>query len=543
MRRFASVWLPAWPIERMRRADPDAVPDEHPFALVEAGARGIVVAAANSHARAEGIRPGQSLADARAVFPGLLTRKIERGKDRAALLALTRWSGRYGPARNIDGDNSLWIDVTGVAHLFGGEHRLMADLVGRLRSFGLTTRASLADTAVAAAALARFAPLGAEGFAIAPTAHMREALSRLPVEALGLEDSAVLLLKRLGLRRIGQLYDLPRAALARRFQALGTRRQTKNPAGLSGPVLAGTVLARLDAALGSAPEARRALTETPRPLVRRIFSEPLISAEGIESAAAELAVDLCRMLDQAAKGARRLRLCLYRVDGTVAEVRAGTSRPCREPGHLLQLLTPKVSTIDAGFGIDALTLEATGLEPLDPMQVTLSAGPEKDAGVDPAILIDKLANHLGAERVFRLASCGSHIPERAEVRISALTGKKPSGAGDPAASRPRDTIPRPPLLFTRPEPITVLAEVPEGPPARFTWRRVSHTVAKAEGPERIEPEWWCALGVSAKPAPRPRDYYRIEDDRGGRYWVFREGLYDRDTKAGAPVWYVHGLFG
>ncbi len=540
MKRFASVWLPAWPIERMRRADPGAVPDERPFALVEAGARGILIAAVNLPARAEGIRPGQSLADARAVFPGLLTRKIERDKDRAALLALTRWSGRYGPARNLEGDSGLWIDVTGVPHLFGGERGLMSDLVGRLRAFGLTVRAGLADTSAAATALARFAPLGGEGFAIAPGGRMREALAGLPVEALGLEDDAVLLLKRLGLRRIGQLYDLPRAALTRRFRAFGSgRRQIKNPAGI-----AGTVLARLDAALGSAPEARHALAEATRHLARRIFSEPLISAEGIEAAVAELAADLCRMLDQTGSGARRLRLCLYRVDGTVAEVRAGTSSPSREPGHFLQLLAPKVSNLDAGFGVDALTLEATGFEPFDPVQVELAAGLGEDADTDPAILIDKLANRLGAERVFRLASYGSHIPERAEVRIPALKGKKSSGArsGEAAVVHPGTTM-RPPLLFATPEPITVLAEVPEGPPARFTWRRVSHTVARAEGPERIEPEWWRALGHSADPPPRPRDYYRIEDDRGGRYWVFREGLYDRNPEARPPVWYMHGLFG
>lgn len=542
MRRFASVWLPAWPIERMRRADPDAVPDDRPFALVEAGTHGIIIAAVNLLARGEGIRPGQSLADAKAIFPGLLTRKIERDKDRAALLALTRWSGRYGPARNSDGDKGLWIDITGVPHLFGGEHRLMADLVGRLRAFGLTVRAGLADTTLAAAALARFAPVGREGFAIAPAGRMQDAIAGLPVEALGLDDDSVLLLKRLGLRRIGQLYSLPRAALARRFRDLGpARRRIKNAAGL-----AGVVLARLDAALGRAPEARNALVEAPRPLTRRIFSEPLISSEGIESAVAELAADLCRMIDQSADGVRRLQLCLYRVDGTVAEVRTGTSRPCREAAHLLQLLAPKISAIDAGFGIDALTLEATSLEPLDPMQVTLSAALETDAAADPAQLIDKLANRLGADRVVRLAPCGSHIPERAEVRISALNGKECSGAKSGTAAALRSygsaTQLRPPLLLAPPEPITVLAEVPEGAPARFTWRRVSHTVIRAEGPERIEPEWWRALGPLAKP-PGPRDYYRIEDDRGGRYWVFREGLYNRESEAGPPVWYMHGLFG
>ncbi len=524
----------------MRRADPGAVPGERPFALVETGARGILIAAVDPLARSEGIRPGQSLADARAAFPSLSTRRIERRKDRAALLALARWSSRYGPARNTDGENGLWIDVTGVAHLFGGEHRLMADLADRLRAFGLTARAGLADTVAAAAALARFAPLEAKGFAIAPAGRMQDALARLPVEALGLEDEAVLLLKRLGLRRIGQLYDLPRAALARRFQALGkARRRTTDPAGM-----AGTVLTRLDAALGRTPEARYALAETPQPLARRIFSEPLMSSEGIESAVAQLAADLCRMLDRSGEGARRLRLCLYRVDGTVAEARAGTSRPCREPHHLLQLLAPKISGLDAGFGIDAVTLAATGLEPLDPEQAALAAGLEQDARADPALVIDRLANRLGAERVFRLAPCGSHIPERAEVRVPALAAKARPGTSPPGqtAPRPCGAIVRPPLLFATPEPITALAEVPEGPPARFTWRRVSHTVARAEGPERIEPEWWRTLGSTARP-PRPRDYYRIEDDRGGRYWVFREGLYDRDPEAGSPVWYMHGLFG
>jgi len=541
MRRFVFVWLPAWPIERMRRANPEAVPDDRPFALVEAGSHGIVIAAANAQARAEGIRPGQSLADARAIYPGLLTRKIERRKDRAALFALARWSGRYGPARNVEGENGFWIDITGVAHLFGGERQLMADLVSRLRAFGLTVRAGLADSIAAAAALARFARLGTEGFAIAPAGHMREALRDLPVEALGLADETILLLKRLGLRRIGQLYDLPRPALARRFRSLAPgRRKVKNST-----ELAGAVLARLDAALASAPEARHALPETRRAIVRRIFSEPLISSEGIESAVADLAASLCRMLDQAGRGARRVRLCFYRVDGTVAEVRAGTSRPCREPKHLLQLLTPKLPEIDAGFGVDVLTLEATALELLDPLQGRLSAGLEEWTEADTAQLIDRVSNRLGAERVFRLVPYESHIPERAEVRIPALMAKDPrekQGAERSKVSHISTTSLRPPLLLAIPEPITVLAEVPEGAPARFTWRRVTHTVVKAEGPERIEPEWWRMLGPLARP-PGPRDYYRIEDDRGGRYWVFREGLYDRDPEAGPPVWYMHGLFG
>jgi protein ImuB len=542
MKRFASVWLPAWPIERMRRGDPAAVPDDRPFALAEPGARGILITAVNARARAAGIRPGQSLADARAIFPALLTRRAERARDRAALVRLARWSARYGPARNSEGEDGLWIDVTGVAHLFGGEDRLMADLVARLGAFGLTARAALADTAVAAAALARFGNPGASRFLVAPPGATRQALASLPVEALGLDDDSVVLLKRLGLRRIGQLYDIPRAALARRFRDLGRSGKKRAP-----DSLAGAVLGRLDLALGLAPEARPALTETPSFLARRIFAEPLISAEGLKSAVAELAGGLCRELDQAAAGARRLRLSLYRVDGTVAEVRAGLSKPSRDPRHLLRLLSEKMSAIDAGFGIDALVLEAIGVEPLDAVQEALTAGLGPDPCADAASLVDRLANRLGPKRVLRLVPRESHIPERAEARVPALDVRqgKPERSAPSGAPSPLPKAARPPLLFASPEPITVMAEVPEGPPAWFTWRRVHHVVAKAEGPERIEPEWWRILGPAARrqESLRPRDYYRIEDDRGGRFWVFREGLYGREAETGPPLWYIHGLFG
>lgn len=535
MRRFAFVWLPAWPIERMRRADPHGVPSDRPFGLVETGAHGIQLTAVNAMARAAGIHPGQSLADARAILPALATRKAERAQDQRALVHLSRWSGRYGPVRNTEGNSGLWIDVTGVAHLFGGEHRMMADLAHRLHSFGLTARAGLADTPGAAAALARFAPLKQETFAIAPPGCMQEALAPLPVEALSLAGDAILLLKRLGLRRIGQLYDLPRAALARRFQTVGKGRgQVKRAAGM-----AGEVLTKLDLALGLSPDARSGLIEPPSHLVRSLFTEPLISAEGISSALESLAGDLCRMLDQAAIGARRLHLCLYRADSTMAEVWAGTSRPSREPKHLITLMADKVSNLDAGFGIDAMTLAATAVEPLDAVQTALASKLEPNARADPAPLIDKLSNRLGPERVFRLIPVESHIPERAEIRVPALRAR-PTGNAQPPI-----THMRPSLLFPAPELITVLATVPDGPPAWFTWRRLSHTVARSEGPERIEPEWWHLIGRkgSFEQSLRPRDYYRIEDDHGGRYWVFREGLYEREAEVGAPRWYMHGVFG
>ena len=555
MKRIVSVWLPAWPIERLRRAEPNAVPDDRPFALVASGAHGVILTAVNRRASVAGVRVGQSLADARAALPGLLTRLAEPAQDRAALLALARWSGRYGPARNVDGEDGLWIDVTGVAHLFadreprgerakeGGEARLLADLLRRLDAFGVTARAGLADTPGAGFALARFAPQRDGRAVIAPAGGMRTALAGLPVEGLRLEVEAVILLKRLGLRRIGQLYELPRAALARRFRTLPGAR--KAAAGSS--AMADTVLTRLDQALGRVPEPQRSLADPPPHLVRRVFSEPLVSAAGIETAVAELATDLCALLDGAAEGARRLRLCLYRADGTATEARAGTSTPCREPQHIVKLLAEKLSSLDAGFGIDALTLEATAVEPLAAVQPALPVRLEEGARADPAPLIDRLANRLGPERVFRLAACESHIPERAERRVPVLTRSPASSPAVPLPWPPRLAL-RPPFLFQAPEPIAVVAEVPEGPPVRFTWRRVSHRVAKAAGPERLAPEWWRALARASgadedTAAPRPRDYYCLEDDRGARYWVFRDGLYSREAEERAPVWYMHGLFG
>ena len=534
----------------MRRAEPHAAPDDRPFALVATGAHGVTITAVNRRAGAEGVRVSQSLADARAALPGLLTRLAEPARDRAALLALARWSGRYGPARNVDGEDGLWIDITGVAHLFAnrerrgaraadsGEAGLLADLVRRLSAFGLTARAGLADTPGAAFALARFAPPGQGRAVIAPAGGTHTALAGLPVEALRLEVETVILLKRLGLRRIGQLYDLPRAALARRFRALPGPRQ----AAAGSSAMSDTVLTRLDQALGRVPEPQRSLAEPPVHLVRRVFSEPLVSAAGIEAAVAELATELCALLDDAAEGAGRLRLCLYRADGTVAEIRAGTSGPCREPRHILKLLAEKLSSLDAGFGLDGLTLEATSVERLAAMQPTLAARLEEGDRADPALLIDRLANRLGAERVFRLAACESHIPERAERRVPAFAR---APADLPAAPRPAL---RPPFLFPAPEPIAVVAEVPDGPPVRFTWRRLSHRVTKATGPERIAPEWWRPLARASgaeeeAAAPRSRDYYCLEDDRGARYWVFRAGLYSREAEEGPPVWYMHGLFG
>lgn len=560
---------------------------EKPFALIESGAHGLVLSAVNAPAWMEGLRPGLALADTRAALPALGTAPSEPEHDRTALAALTLWAGRYGPSRNIEGSDGLWIDTSGVAHLYGDEAQMLDDLVARLARAGLTARAGLADTTGAAFALARFAARRSTPARIAPPDATRDALAALPVAALRLPAEAILLLQRLGLARIGQLYGLPREALAQRFRSAPSRHGcTTSGSGKrerQATLIAGTVLARLDQALGIAPEPRTPMTEPPCHLARLLFAEPLISSAGVVAAVEALAHDLAHRLETRCEGGIRFSLDLYRADGSVQQVRIGASRPCRAPGHLIALISEKLDALDAGFGIDAMTLSCLHAEPLDARQIALissnaNCDPGKvraartrsapngvsvdDRGTETAALIDRLSNRLGAARVLRLARVDSHIPERAQRRIPMLSAAEASSTAPPQFHTP--TPLRPALLLPSPEPITVLAEVPEGPPLRFSWRRLTHRIVRAQGPERIEPEWWRAIGrppqrsgkAQAIHLSRPRDYYAIEDDTGGRYWVFRAGLYGRDEDldnanedeneaAGPhnPVWFMHGVLG
>ena len=535
------------PARRAVRAPHDrrAAPPFAPFVLIDSGPRGLTLAAVDQRARAQGSRPGQSLADARAAVPALATRPSERAADGAALAALALWCGRYGPARNTQGDDGLWIDVTGVAHLFGGEGALLADLARRLGGFGLTARTGLADTLGAAAALARFAASDRQPFVIAPEGGARSAIAPLPVEALRLPDDCTVLLRRLGLGRIGDLYDLPRAALAQRFrerppQRTGARARASvgKARARAAAQRAGLVLARLDQALASGSEPLVPLDEPLLPRVRHAFAEPLVSAAGVETAAAGLVIALAELLAAAGQGGSRFTLRLYRADGTCAEAGIGLSRPSRDPAHIGRLLAERLDALDAGFGVDIMTLAADRVETLDAAQIRLPArGLAQHGAEDTSALVDRLANRLGAAAIMHLVPAASHLPERAERRVSALSALPSAVVADP-----RFKAPRPAFLLQRPEPIEVIAEVPEGPPLRFTWRRVRRSVVRSEGPERIEPEWWRAIGLPPQRHGRVRDYYRIEDAAGGRYWLFRRGRYGDDDDAGPPRWFLHGLF-
>ncbi len=515
--------MPHFPIERLKREkNGELCPDRFPFALIGSEDGALKLTALNEAAARKGLYPGISLADARAIHPSLLTAPATPEKDGSSLIALARWLRRYSPCLNAHGDDGIWLDATGVPHLFGGEDALLDEMAMRLARFGFTANLALAETLGGAHALARY---GRASPIAVPKGRIADALAPLPVEALRLAEEPVRLLSRLGLKRIGQLYDLPRSALERRFHSREA---------------ADAVLLRLDQALGKRAEKLRPLLPPNEFAARLPFAEPLITHEGIIAALDALAGELQAQLEAASRGALRLKLTLYRADGSAAVVQAGLSAPSRRARHVARLLADKLADIDAGFGIDLMVLAAPATEVLPPAQASFAKSRRKES---EASLIDRLASRLGEEAVQRLSPIESHMPERAQRKGSAFANH----AAWPRSIAPNP--PRPPLLLSRPEPLSVLAEVPEGAPARFTWRRVTRAVVKAEGPERIAPEWWltlaCRDGITSPippPAiPRTRDYYRIEDAEGHRYWVFREGLYqERGT---APEWYLHGVFG
>ncbi|MFA5955437.1 DNA polymerase Y family protein [Hyphomicrobium sp.] len=532
MKRVVSIWLPSWPIFRLKRAEPAVEPSGQPFALIEGGAHGLAITAVNGEAARLGIEAGISLADARAAHPDLVSRLAEPEKDRIALLKLARWAGRYGPNRHIDGRDGLWIDITGVAHLFGGEEALLDDMARRLQSFGVAVQIGLADTLGAAHALARFGCPPEAAWVMTPASETREAVGLLPVEALRLEASRVLLLKRLGLRHIGQLYDIPRDSLARRFRSSD---------------VASAVLVRLDQVLGEEEEPRRPMQPPPVLSVARVFAEPLISSEALEAFAGELAVELAVALAAKDLGVRVLRLTFYRADGTAGTITAAMSTPSHDARHMIALLKEKFPNIDAGFGVDLLRLDAVRAGKRGATQKRFMEA-QSSPFRDPSELVDRLVNRFGQDAITVLRPNGSHIPERAEIRLPALETLAAEGASRvssyaPPWPYPPKRLERPAFLLSRPEPIEVTAGVPADPPKSFIWRRVERRVVRAEGPERIAPEWWLTLYADeGQKKPRTRDYYRIEDQKGAMYWVFRHGLYEGEEARERPSWFLHGLF-
>ena len=542
MNRVLSVWLPHLAIERWAKSRD--LPPDSPVVLTVEGTHGLVIHAVTQAAAERGARTGSRLTDARTIDPGLIAIPADPAGDAALVKRLAKWAGRWAPLVEVDAPDGLRLDVTGVAHLFGGERGLIADIEKRFAAMGLTVRMAIAPTASAAWALARFpshqrgegdsAKLsGVRGRAAnrigrtpspyplpAGERELVEQLFPLPVAALRLEPDTVLTLERLGLKTIGALLDVPRLALARRFRD------------------GGDVVDALDRALGRKDEPLTAEPVEPPPRALLRLEEPAIHAEAAPQALDRLIPHLVRQLEERRLGARGLLLTGFRVDGSLAIARVATSIPSREPKHLQRLLADKAAALDPQFGFDAFTLEAHWTEELGAAQHSLVEEPGGEREV--ARLVDRLTVKLGPGAVRRPEAFESHLPERANRWVAAVTNKPLSPCSRDARVDPPPQSgegSKPQRLLDRPEAINVIYATPEGMPRRFVWRRAVHDIARAQGPERIAPEWWRQPSSA-----RLRDYYRVEDSTGRRYWIYREGLIG-DGRGGAPNWFIHGLFG
>lgn len=493
-----------------------------------------------------GLAAGLTLADARARVPELIAVEQDCHADRLWLERIADGCERWTPMVELDPPDGVTLDITGCAHLLGGEAALVAEVDQRLEAAGLCLRHALAETPEAAQALARFQT--------APAADEYQAVRRLPIAALRLEEEAETALRRAGLKTLGDLAARPAAPLAARF-------------GME-------MVNRLDRLLGRADSRISPRRAPPALAFERRFPEPIARTEGVLTALDDLVREAAGVLEERHEGGRRFVGRLYRSDGAIREIAIETGLPTRDPAVLARLLRERIDTladpIDPGFGFDLVRLAVPTVEPFGPSQLPLEGGRLSEEAM--ASLVDRLSTRLGRGRVRRFVRRDTHIPEQQVLTLPAFETGDPAPWPEPPAGEPPL---RPLHLFNPPQQVEVLAEVPDGPPRRFRWRRTFHEVTRFEGPERIAGEWWRvpierlpdpepsvvgkrddeesdspkaenhapALSPSPSPPCNPlltRDYFRVEDARGRRFWLFRHGLYDRETAR--PAWYIHGLF-
>ena len=541
-KRILSLWFPRLGAERLLRAM-RGLPDT-PFAVAEQTGQMQRIASVSVLAQVAGVYPGQPLRDALAICPQLATQARDAAAEAAFLTRLRRWAGQFAPLVAEEPPDALTLDITGCAHLFGGEAAMVERIGAALEGMGLSVQAGLADTPGAAWALARHAGgraatgrsgdaiqqearatrsraaarprhapgPGATTFApaIAAIGQTHSALARLPVAALRLDPATVAELTRLGLRHVGDLTGQPRAALARRFGK-------------------GLVL-RLDQALGSAPEPISPARPDTAFATRLSLPEPIGLEADMLAALDRLLPRLCEMLHDKRQGARILRLEAYRSDGQRQDITLTLARASHDPARIRPLLAMRLDQIDAGFGIDMFRLEALRTEPLHDKQssghLEAARAAASRAARDTAIedLTTRLGARIGMEAITRHHPGNSHIPEKAAQILAAAWS-------EPAPDWPAPAAPRPALLW-RPEPVTA-PDTPH-PPARFRWRRRDLALACAQGPERIAPEWWLD-----EPDWRSgtRDYWIVTTACGSRLW-----LYFAHGAAMSRGWFCHGSF-
>jgi len=505
-----SLWLSRFATDRIRRSREIAAP------LAVYGRRGNadVLTAVDGAAARIGLTPGLALTQARAMHPALEAVPEDANADATLLDQIADWCLRYTPLVACDAPDGLLMDITGCAHLYGGEAALIADVSARLDRAGFAFAIAVAGATGAAHAAARYGAHGSHA-----NGDERKVLSPLPLAALRLPPDTVASLARVGLKRVGDIIDLPRSPITARF--------------------GGAVVRQLDRALALEDEPLSPRLPVAPYAAEQRFAEPIAREEDVLAVTERLAQRLKAALERRGDGARRIELTLFRTDGALRRIAAGTSRPMRDAAEIRALFTERLAALsdalDPGFGFDMARLSVLTAEPCAPEQIGIGGGDETK---EINRLVDRLSARLGSQRVRRLIAQDSHLPEIAAAAMPAqATGTDDGWAAFRAYRAAAELAPRPLRLFARPEPIEAVAEVPDGPPLRFRWRRALHEVISAEGPERIEGTWWSEHGGPA------RDYFRVEDRSGLRFWLFRAGLY-RDLAPGdaAPAWFVHGTF-
>ena len=494
-RRFVSIWFRYLTTDWFTLRQPQL--QQLPFVLSSPSHGRMVITAANAIAEANGISNGMVLADARAILPSIQVLDDIPDLTSRLLKRIGEWCIRFTPVVAVDPPDGIMFDATGCSHLWGGDSAYLQHIINKLNFRGYDVNLAMADTHGVAWAVARF---GREAMVV-PVGRSLDALLSLPPEALRLDPAITERLHKLGLSRISQFINLPRTSLRRRFGQ--------------------DFLNRLDVVLGKLEEVIQPL-QPPEPYQERLpCLEPIITATGIEIALDQVLKTLCQRLQQEQKGLRQAVFTGYRVDGKVEKVEVKTNRPSHNVKHLFKLFETKISTITPGLGIELFVLEAPKVEDHFPIQEKLWESASGLADERVSELIDRISNKTGAQGIRYLPN-EHYWPERSFKAASSVQEK--------ATTSWTNKI-RPLHLLPEPEKIIVTAPIPDYPPMLFQYQGKLHRIVKADGPERIEQEWWIQQG-------QHRDYYRVEDEEGHRYWLFRLGHYhDKSFQ-----WFIHGFF-
>ncbi len=497
-KRFVTIWFRHLTTDWFIRRKPQLASVAFVLSALDHGRK--VVTASNLLAQTEGITTGMTVADARAIIPSLKVLDDQPELAIKLLKGLAEWCIRYTPAVAIDLPDGIILDVSGCSHLWGSEKQYLTAIHTRFKDFGYDIKLAMADTIGAAWAMARFG----HNLYIIESGSQSAALLSLPAAALRLDVTTVERLEKLGLRQISQFISMARPALRRRFGQ--------------------HLLLRLDQAMGVEEETIQPVQPIEPYQERLPCLEPIVTATGIEIALQRLLDIVCQRLQQEEKGLRMAIFKGYRTDGKIEKIEIGTNRPTNNTIHIFKLFEFKIAGIEPAEGIELFVLEALKVESLSPVQETLW---NNNAGLDDsglAELLDRIAGKMGAHHIHRYVPDEHYWPERS-YKLAATIDEKLTTTWK--ADRPR-----PLNLLHKPAPIEVTAPIPDYPPMMFRYKGILHKIIKADGPERIEQEWWIQEG-------QHRDYYSVEDEEGRRYWLFRSGHYD---VAKSYQWFIHGFF-